>query len=553
MEKIIRLFFILGVFISACGALPNTSEPTVISTTASTDQPEIVITNTVQPEKPEITVTPSSTPQSRFEYNISGPELNDFKPGISPLTGLMVQDPSMLNLPAVLVSISNMPPTARPQAGLSFVPWIYEMFIGEGTTRFMGVFYGDLPRRIPYDKGDCPVKPIPDKPAGSWIGNRVWMDENKNGIQDSWEVGIGGICITLSDSMTSKIIANTSTDSDGYYSFDSTFLEKGKKYSILFGIPGSYKFTEPNIGNDDQDSDLDPLSGLINFTFSGSTDSSFDAGFILTNPGEPVFTSSDIAPKRTYVGPIRSGRLTYNDLTHMYPASCLIYASAGQGIREQLDGCEIIFGEQPGVSPNTALLDVDHLLELAKNNNGQNQPINYSGNIYSPNIPAGGENAESLWTFFHTYSQSFWKYDEISGSYARQTDDGDGKGIFHFDKDRLTNRTLRFENVIILFANYQVFRHGQYDIDLCCGFEGYAFLFRDGQLFKIRWSSNNRDWEKNTGYLRPLKLIGEDKQPFPLKPGRTWISLMTPNSVIHPIGNGNWQAYFAMPDDTAAP
>ncbi|MEI6289908.1 MAG: SdrD B-like domain-containing protein, partial [Chloroflexota bacterium] len=499
------------------------------------------------------TPTPSSTPQTRSIFHPSGPELNNFQPGFNPLTGLQIEDPSLLDLPAVLVSISNMPPTARPQAGISFVPWIYEMFIGEGTTRFMGVFYGNLPRRIPYEKGDCSVKSIPDKPKGAWIGNRVWLDENANGIQDPWESGVGGICISLFDPFTSNILAVTSSDSDGYYAFDSTTMMPGSNYFLSFNLPGAYAFTKTNVGNDDQDSDADQKTGRINFSFTGKTDSSFDTGLVTINPGMPVFSSSDIAPNRTYVGPIRSGRLTYNDLTHMYPASCLIYASAGQGIREQLDGCEIIFGEQPGVSPNTALLDVDHLLELAQKSKVNNQPVNYSGNLFDQNIPAGGETADTLWTFFHAYSQAFWIYDEISGSYVRQTDDGDGNGVFHIDKDRLTNRTLRFENVVIIFANYQVFRHGQYDIDLCCGYEGYAFLFRDGQIFKIRWSSNNREWEKTTGLLRPLHLTGADKQSFPLKPGRTWVSIMTPNSAMRNISIGNWQALFAMPDDTAQP
>lgn len=553
MKKIIYFCIILGIYISGCSELPISTDQSAKPISNPTLQATLDIAKTALPKKPTAAIIPSITPQTRYQYTASGPEIDNFKPGFNPLTGLIVQNPSYLDLPAVLVSISNMPPTARPQAGISFVPWIYEMFIGEGTTRFMSVFYGDLPRRIPFDKGNCLVKPIPDKPSGSWIGNRVWLDENKNGIQDPWETGVGGICISLMDANTTKVIANTSSDTDGYYSFDSSVLQNGMNYAVLFNLPGAFTFTKSNIGNDDQDSDAEPETGRIDFSFTGSKDSSFDTGLITINPGEPVYSASDIAPNRTYVGPIRSGRLTYNDLTHMYPASCLIYASAGQGIREQLDGCEIIFGEQPGVSPNTALLDVDHLLELAKNSKIKNQPVNYSGNLFETKIPDDGERADSLWTFFHAYSQAFWKFDEVSGSYVRQTDDGDGKGVFHFDTDRLTNRSLRFENLVIIFADYQVFRHGQYDIDLCCGYEGYAFLFRDGQLFKIRWSSNNREWEKTTGLLRPLHLIGVDKLPFPLKPGRTWVSIMTPNSAIKNMGDGNWQALFAMPDDTAQP
>ena len=124
-------------------------------------------------------------------------------------------------------------------------------------------------------------------------------------------------------------------------------------------------------------------------------------------------------------------------------------------------------------------------------------------------------------------------------------------GNFHPDTDRLTGRQLAFENVVIILADYQVFRHGQYDIALCCGLEGYAFLFRDGQMYKVRWSTYNGDWEKKTGLRRPLHITGVDKKPFPLKPGRTWVSIMTINSAVKDLKDGKWQALFAMPNDLA--
>ncbi len=63
---------------------------------------------------------------------------------INPLTGLPVDDPALLNLSPVLVSISNFPISVRPQGGLSFAPHVFEMSIGEGMTRFLAVFYGSF-------------------------------------------------------------------------------------------------------------------------------------------------------------------------------------------------------------------------------------------------------------------------------------------------------------------------------------------------------------------------------------------------------------------------
>jgi hypothetical protein len=550
MKRLILIWLFLCILTSNCAGTPTPVSPADLTGTAPAHPAMPTATQTELPASP--TPQPTATAQPRLSVLPSGPDLENFAPGTNPLTGLKLQDPSMLGLPAVLVSISNMPPTARPQAGTSFAPWIYELFIAEGTTRFMSVFYGDLPRRIPNDPGDCHVNTVIFQPKGAWIGKRVWLDENKNGIQDPWEAGVGGICISLVDA-SGTLIASTSSDSNGYYALDASDLKVGSSYTLNFKLPAAYQLTLPNVGNDDQDSDADPGTGNIPFTYNGLTDASLDAGLLLVKPGPPVYSISEIAPKRTYVGPIRSGRLTYNDFARMYPAGCLVYASAGDGIRQQLHGCDIVFGEKPDISPNTALLDVSNLKELAQKSKIANQPVNYSGHLFDPTPPAGGLPATSLWTYFHAFSQSFWQYDPVSGSYLRQTDDGDGKGLFHADTDRLTGRQLAFENVVIILADYQVFRHGQYDINLCCGVEGYAFLFRDGQMYKIRWSTNNRQWEQTSGLLRPLHLTGVDKQPFALKPGRTWVSIMTINSVMKDLKDGKWQALFTMPDDYAPP
>lgn len=538
MRKIL-LWVLFGMLLSSgC----STSQGGVASPSpAVRTEPIVPSTPTPAPATPGAT----ATPQVRAEPLVLGPDQDQFPAAVNPLTGLRVQDPSLLGLPAVLVSISNMPVTARPQAGTSFAGWIFELFIGEGTSRYMGVFYGDLPRRIPNPAGGCPAGPKAFAPTQTWVGNRVWLDENGNGRQDPWEAGAAGICIELHNSK-GELRQSASSDSNGYYAFNVT---PGSAYYLQFKLPSFYRFTTPNVGNDDEDSDADPASGKTAVFTAAGIDPSWDAGVVLAAPVTPTYSPADIAPQRTYVGPIRSGRLTYNEFYNMFPGSCLVYASAGDGIRQLLHGCDIVFGEHPDQSPNTALLDVSTLAGLAKKSLIPNQPVNYSGNLFSETPPAGGSLADSLWTYFHAYTQALWQYDPVSGSYLRQTDNADGQGIFHPDTDRLTGRQLAFDNVIIVMADYQVIRHIQYDVNFHFGLEGFAFLFRDGQMYRIRWSTANRDWERQTGLLRPLHFIGADKQPFPLKPGRTWISIMTVNSVLRDLGDGKWQAFFVVPDD----
>ena len=67
---------------------------------------------------------------------------------INPMTGLPVEDPDVLQRRPLLVSISNFPPTARPQAGLSFASHVYSTFIGFGMNRYVAVFYGDYAEHL---------------------------------------------------------------------------------------------------------------------------------------------------------------------------------------------------------------------------------------------------------------------------------------------------------------------------------------------------------------------------------------------------------------------
>jgi hypothetical protein len=83
-----------------------------------------------------------------------GPNPEDFPAGYNPLTGLPVDDPALLNLRPVFISISHFPPNAtRPPTGLSFAPWVFEMFTGEGQTRLFSLFYGDYPEQINTETG----------------------------------------------------------------------------------------------------------------------------------------------------------------------------------------------------------------------------------------------------------------------------------------------------------------------------------------------------------------------------------------------------------------
>ena len=82
---------------------------------------------------------------------------DQFPDGVNPLTGLPVENPENLLLPPAMVSITNFPVSSRPQAGLSFSPFVFEIYIGEGMTRFLAMFYGDFPQVEEDDGEGVPV------------------------------------------------------------------------------------------------------------------------------------------------------------------------------------------------------------------------------------------------------------------------------------------------------------------------------------------------------------------------------------------------------------
>ena len=535
----IKLFVTFSFIFTACNSQVITTIPTHIETRSPTD----TSTSTKTPP-------PTFTPQLHLRPIKYGPDLEDFPSGINPLTGREVADPSLLNLPAVLISISNMPVTTRPQAGPGFVPWIFEIFIGEGTTRFMGIFYGDHLRHVPNVRGGCAVREEITRPNGDWIGNHVWLDENENGQQDAWEVGVGGVCVKLLNANSREVIAETSTDSNGYYAFDISNTES----IIQFVKPDSYNFTHQNVNDEDRDSDANLTTGETQSFQTDSTSSFWDAGLILTN--EPVPTSSPVVtgtppnwyiPSEAYVGPIRSGRLTYNQIGRMFPNSCLVYAGAAPDIGERLDACEIIYGVDK-TTPNSALLTLTRLRELAKENLNPNQPVNYSGNSFSDEVPEGGKPANTINVYYHLYSQSGWQYDPISQMYLRYTDRADTTGELFPATERLTGRQQAFENVIVVFAEHGIFRPGQFEVDLSQGQKKPAYLFRDGQGYKIYWSTHNREWEQTTGLLRPFHFVDSQDNLIPLRPGRTWIHVVTPFSAVIEQQDSQWLVQFVQPE-----
>lgn len=113
----------------------------------------------------------------------------------------------------------------------------------------------------------------------SHIGDWVWNDANRNGIQDASEEGISGIELKLYNN-DRILIATTTSDSLGRYAFDNV---SSGTYYIQIGEHGEYQVTIPFYSNNELNSDIDLLfkrTGYFDVS-EGDTIDHIDAGFYL--------------------------------------------------------------------------------------------------------------------------------------------------------------------------------------------------------------------------------------------------------------------------------
>ncbi|NLH74729.1 MAG: DUF11 domain-containing protein [Verrucomicrobia bacterium] len=124
------------------------------------------------------------------------------------------------------------------------------------------------------------------KPAG--LGNWVWNDLDGDGIQDPIEQGIPGVTVTLvitwPDNSTTTLV--TTTDSQGYYTFDNLLLDEDydgvgsgePTFSISVATPTGGTPSPINQGSDDT-IDSDDHTGQPAAVVKGTFNDTYDFGY----------------------------------------------------------------------------------------------------------------------------------------------------------------------------------------------------------------------------------------------------------------------------------
>ena len=135
------------------------------------------------------------------------------------------------------------------------------------------------------------------------VGDYVWYDVNRDGIQGEGEAPVPGVTVNLYDDETGELLATAVTDENGFYSF--TDLWAGATYTIEFVKPAGTSFTSMGAGEDDTvDSNADVVSGTYTFQAAAENESArvnsgvftvrYDPNFV--PPGTQQYNTLTFAP-----------------------------------------------------------------------------------------------------------------------------------------------------------------------------------------------------------------------------------------------------------------
>ena len=353
------------------GAIPFITQEDVYQESSEDQVPQL------QPSK---TATTTSTAVPKNSATPTVKVTTTTAPITNPMSGLPVKDPDSLKLPPAMVAISNFPVSVRPQAGLSFAPLVYEFYIGEGMTRLLAFFYGDMP---------------------------------------------------------------------------------------------------------------------------------------------------DLNGPETEIGPVHTGRLPDEGLRQLYQGFLINSGASDNVARNLFHDTSLIAKTDAEIGK--MMVTSQRLNTIARAEREELDEMSDRGMYFEAAVPLNGMPAESFWLMYSYPNQIIWRYDLVSGAYHRYQDKADATTFVRLD-DRLTGEPLTFENVIIFMAQHEAIYASLIDLKFTFFEKEPALLLRDGQLYKIYWSTRNIAQSVKEGETSPLRFIDHSGDLFPLKPGQTWVEILQPGA-----------------------
>jgi len=270
--------------------------------------------------------------------------------------------------------------------------------------------------------------------------------------------------------------------------------------------------------------------------------------------GTTRFAAVFLGQEANMVGPIRSGRFFDNHLIHMYQAN-FAFGSADYRVRNLLYNepyaerlviesfCPPMCRYEPD-SLNYLMTNTADLTTYINNRNvaGGNQRQNLDGFLFRKQVPFGGKLAAHVFVRYSAAIYNRWDYDPASSKYYRFSDvdndfaNGENE-VYQQLTDRLTGEPVTADNVVVIEIPHEYILRSPEIVDIIVSGPGKAYLFRNEQMFELRWYRNAKD--------QLFTLVDQNGQTFPLKPGNTWFEVVSTLTNMETTGE-DWRFGFTI-------
>jgi len=275
-----------------------------------------------------------------------------------------------------------------------------------------------------------------------------------------------------------------------------------------------------------------------------------------TEEGTTRFAAIFYGEDTNQAAPIRSARWFDIQLVQMYH-SIFVFGSAYSDLLNALfesDFKERLIIEQPDSCPALCRYDPrghDYLMadtvelqtyieKMGINNDRQN----LAGLNFNPNLLPDGDKAAHVFIRFSGAIYNRWDYDLATGRYLRFSDvkdDIDHRAeLYEPLYDRRTGLQVGTDNLVVILTDYVpliITETSQvYDIPLMG--TGWAYIFRDGQVYSADWVRDKSDGV--------LKFLYPDGTQFEFRPGKTWIEVLNRSSTWA-TEEESWRFEFKLP------
>lgn len=251
------------------------------------------------------------------------------------------------------------------------------------------------------------------------------------------------------------------------------------------------------------------------------------------------------------VAPIRSARLFDFNVVRGYKGM-FIFGSAYEGTYNRLINSEfanrlmiesantagIIYRIEPNTK-NYEVADTSKVADYTQRMGIDNSKQNLDGMFFQMQAPVGGEESDSVFVRFSAAIYNRWDYNPATQTYTRFSDVENSIGpedeVYERLIDRSNDEPIETANVAIIFV-----RHVDIDarqtvevLDVSLLGTGEAYIARDGKVYEVTWSRPNEE--------SVLTFLNPDGSVFPLRPGNTWVEVMTLNGTVAKQTDGNYR------------